>query len=229
VISEIEFTRAKAQLDQAKAQLDQAKTQLSFTRVKAPFNGRIETHFIEEGELAAPGSPLIRIVNNLSVNLVAGVPERYALDVTQGTPVTVRFSAYNGEEQKAQVSFVSNVIDPVSRTFQIKIRLDNPAGTLKPEMVANLTLQIGVYDKAIVLPQAAILFDEEGPYVYVVESEGDTLIARRKRIKTGPTSGNLTLIREGLHPGDRVIVVGQSNLGEGDLVSIIRLHPQVTS
>lgn len=224
VISEIEFTRAKAQRDQAKAQLDQAEEQLNYTRVRAPFAGRIETHFLEVGELAAPGTPLLRIVNNLSVELVAGVPERYALDIVPGTPVTVRFSAYNGLERKARVTFVSNVIDPASRTFEVKIRLDNPEGVLKPDMVADLVLQVRTYEGALVLPQAAVLFDEEGPYVYVVEEQEGTPVARRRRIVTGPASGDLVLVREGLRAGEEVIIVGQGGLGDGEPVEVVRRH-----
>ncbi len=227
VISEIEFTRAKAQLDQARAQLDQAEEQLAHTRVRAPFAGRVETHFLEVGELAAPGTPLVRVVNTLSVDLVAGVPERYALDLVPGTPVVVRFSAYNGLERQARVTFVSNVIDPASRTFQIKVRLDNPDGVLKPAMVADLEIQVRAYEQALALPQSAILFDEEGPYVYVVEEREGVAVAHRRRIVTGPASGDRVLVREGLHAGEEVIVVGQGMLGDGEPVEVVRRHKGV--
>ncbi len=228
IVSPIEFDGIKAQLDQARAQLKQAKAarsqawaQFEYTKVIAPFAGRVEQRFVEPGGQANPGSPVIRIVDTARVKAVAGIPERYATDIELGAPVDVQFSAYGVPARTAEVSFVASAIDSKSRTFEVEAVLDNTDGTLKPQMVARLQVVRARHPDAIVVPLAAVVRDENGDGVFVVIDGETGPIAHRRKVTLGARSGNRIEIAEGLKAGDRVVVVGQSALTDDDPVSIV--------
>ncbi|PIQ62542.1 MAG: efflux transporter periplasmic adaptor subunit [Bacteroidetes bacterium CG12_big_fil_rev_8_21_14_0_65_60_17] len=224
IISFLEFENVTAQRDQAAASLSQAEAavrsverQLEFTAAQAPFAGTIEEHLVDPGEQVSPGMPLLRIVNTEFVRVRAGVPETYANDIRKGTPVEVGFRSYGGPSRNAKVTFASSVIDPASRTFTVEIELDNPDRVLKPEMIADLLLARKTWSDQVVVPQNAILRDEVGYTVYVVENGRAAL----RTVTPGPSHAGRTLIRSGLEAGDELIVNGQTNITAGDAVRVV--------
>lgn len=227
IISAIEFEQVRSQLNQARAALAQAKAavdqmeqQLENTFVRAPFSGTIEERLVEKGEQLVPGAPVVRIVDTGSLKIQAGVPERYAADIRVGTPVQVSLKAYGGDSISSKISFVGNVIHPKNRTFMIEVSLSNTGKTLKPEMIVDLLITQRVLKDQIVLPQTAIIRDEKGTSVYVVENDGTDLVAMRLVIETGASYGGVTVVTSGLKEGHKVITVGQTNVSEGDLIDI---------
>jgi membrane fusion protein, multidrug efflux system len=228
VISSLEYenirsmrNQTRAQLDQAQAQLTSTRAQLRNTQVVAPFAGIVEAHFIERGEQVSPGAPVLRIVNSQRVRVRAGVPERFAADITQGTPVEIGLAAYGGPSRAASVSFVGRAVDPQNRTFTIEIDLPNPGGELKPEMVASVYVTRLQLQDVIVVPQSAILRDERGTMAYVVRQANGRDEAESRIVTTGPSYGGQVVILSGLNAGDELIVTGQNNVTRGDLVEIL--------
>lgn len=212
--------QARAALAQAEAAVTQAEQQLENTYVRAPFSGTVEERFSNAGEQVMPGSPVLRVVNIRNLKVVAGVPETYAADIRRGTPVTISFRAYSGEEISDTVSFVGSVINPQNRTFSIEIAIDNPSGVLKPAMIADLKLTRKVLDDQIVVPQTAILRDENGMSVYLAVDAADGKIAERRTIQLGPSYDGQTVVATGLQAGDEIITAGQTSVTEGDAVIV---------
>jgi membrane fusion protein (multidrug efflux system) len=228
IISALEFEQLRTQLNAARAQLTRARSvvaqtekERSNTLMEAPFSGVVEEHFAEIGELISIGMPVIRIVDTRTLKIVAGVPERYARDIRTGTPVSIRFKAYGNEERSGTISFVGNVIDPQNRSFLIEINLDNSEGDLKPAMVADVFLARAQLIDQIVIPQTAILRDENGNSVYVIDRSSDPAIAQRKGIELGASFAGQTVVQSGLDVGDEVIIAGQTRVSEGDAVLAI--------
>jgi len=227
VISALEFENIESQLNQAKASLAQSKAavaqareQLEQSRVVAPFAGSVEEKFVEDGEQVTMGTPVVRLVDASTVKVRGGVPERYAPDIRKGRQATVRFNAYGLEPRTGPVTFVASVIDPASRTFTIEVELDNPSGQLKPEMVARILVERSETPDALVVPQTAVLHDNEGDSVFVVERDGDMATARRRRVRLGARAGGEVIVIDGLEAGDEVITVGQSSVASGDPVEV---------
>ncbi len=224
ILSALEFEDIRARRDQARAALRQAEAavaqaerQVSFTSIPAPFAGRVEAHMANEGETAAPGSPMVRLVATDRLLVSTGVPERYANDIEIGTPVRMSLRAYGGEDRTARVTFVSSVIDPSTRTFQIEIEVDNARGTLKPAMIVDLYVVRSVLEDRMVIPQASILRDETGYSVYIVENGR----AVQRSVEPGPSNDGLTVVLSGLAPGDELITTGQTTVTEGDAVAVV--------
>lgn len=227
IISALEFDniraqsrQAEAQLAQARAALAQAQAQLGNSNVVAPFDGRVESRSVEPGEQISPGQPVLRLVDVGRVKVVAGVPERYATDVRQGAAIDVAFNAYGVAPRKAEVTFVGSAIDAQTRTFPVEAVMDNPDGTLKPQMVARVKVVRARHPDALVVPIAAVVRDERGEGLFVIE-EGDAgPVARRRQVEIGARSGERIEIKKGLSAGERVVVVGQSTLTADEPVEI---------
>ncbi len=229
IISALEFEQlrsnlnaARADLSQAEALVTQAEKQLENTYVRAPFRGRVEEIFAEEGEQMMPGGQIVRLVDTDDLKIRAGVPERYAIDIHEGTPVTVHFKAYGVGERKGVISFVGSVIHPQNRSFAIEVELRNEEGTLKPEMVADVLVTRVVLEDQMVLPQTSILRDESGSSVYIVDRSSGRALANRRVVLVGASFGGMTVITSGLEAGEEVIVIGQTNVTEGDAVHAVQ-------
>ena len=212
---------ARAQASAAGAGVESAQAQLANTVIRAPFGGVVEQRLMEPGELASPGQPVVRLVGGGGVKVAAGVPERYASEIEQGSPVRVVPSAYEAEARGGRVTFVGMAVDPQSRTFPVEIAVENADRTLKPEMVVRLELTRSVLRDAITVPTEAVLRDERGESVFVVEEDSAGVPrAVRRAVELGPTSGTEVVLTSGVRPGQEIIVSGQSGLAEGDRVRV---------
>ncbi len=220
IISPLEFEQVRSERNQARASLQQAKKRLANTILEAPFSGTIEERFLEVGEQAAPGTQVARLVNTRRVKVTAGIPERYANDIEVGTAVQLDFRRYGAGVRTADVTFVGNTIDPESRTFTVEATLSNENRTLKPEMGAKLRVTRSVLDSALVLPRTAVIRDETGTHVYVVDRSDTTAIARDRDISLGPETSGQIVVTSGLSTGDEVITVGQTNVSDGAPVEV---------
>lgn len=212
---------ARAQAAASQAGVQSAQAQLGNTRVVAPFSGVVEERLMEPGELASPGQPVVRLVSGGSVKVAAGVPERYATEIEEGTPVRIVPSAYGAEPRGGRVTFVGLAVDPDSRTFPVEIAVDNADRALKPEMVVRLELTRDVLRDVITVPRQAVAEDERGAGVFVVEAgpSGQSVAARRS-VELGPTSGNEIVLVSGVRPGEEIIVSGADGLAEGTPVRV---------
>ncbi|MEL7368898.1 MAG: efflux RND transporter periplasmic adaptor subunit, partial [Myxococcota bacterium] len=195
IISALEFRKirsdlasAEAQLAQAQANLAQAMKSLENTLVVAPFDGVVENRSVKEGEQVAPGVPILRLTDSKVMKVKAGVPERYAADIKAGREASVRFNAYGIEDRSGKLIFVSSVIEPRSRTFEVELELANQDGLLKPEMVARVVVTKTVIDGALVIPVTAVIRDEEGTSVFVVLRNDGVPTAQQRRIELGVVS-----------------------------------------
>jgi len=117
---------------------------------------------------------------------------------------------------------VGSVIHPRSRTFEVEFTLPNPEGRVKPEMVADVVLLRREWSDALVVPQEALVRAEEGFVAYVVEGEGDAAVARARPVELGPTQRNRAVVTRGLEAGDRLVVLGQDRLADGDRVVVVQ-------
>jgi RND family efflux transporter MFP subunit len=215
IISPLEFEQVRSERNQARAALQQAQTRLSNTILDAPFAGTIEERFVETGEQVAPGTRVARLVNTRRVKVTAGIPERYANDIQVGTPVQLDVRRYGAGVRTARVTFVGNTIDPESRTFTVEVTVSNDERTLKPEMSATLRVTRAVLDSALVLPRTAVLRDETGTHVYVVDRSDTTAVARNRDVALGPETGGSVVADSGLAAGDELIIVGQNDVSPG--------------
>jgi len=209
---------AKAQVSQAEAAVRETRVRLGEATIEAPIPGIVVKRYVDPGNMVGPATPLIRIAQIETVKVIGGVSERHFGSVTPGqTPATVAVDAFPGETFRGVVHLVGQAADPATRTIDVEIRIPNPDRRLKGGMFARVNLVLDRKADVPVIPNTAILRDEQGPYVYVVTDSK----ARRRAVTLGLAEGVLHEVTEGLEPGDRVVVRGQRQLRDGAAVEAI--------
>jgi len=220
--SELVYLEAKYAAEQVAANLNLLEERLARTVIRAPIAGVLDSREIEVGTMVAAGTPVARIVDTDPVRITGGVPERYATDVRIGTEATVIFDVLADQAFSGRISYVGAVVNPGNRTFAVELRLPNPGGFIKPEMVANVELVRRTLDEAMVVPQEALVRVEDGFIVFVVGTEGGVDLVRSQAVALGPSQQNQVVVLSGIEPGDRLIVVGQQSVAAGDRVNVVR-------
>ena len=216
--SELQYLEARYAAEQSAASLTALSARLDATIIRAPFGGVLDSRDIELGSMIMPGTPVARVVDLDPVRIRGGVPERFALDVRPGSQATVTFQVLEGEVFEGDITYVGAAVDPEDRTFPVELTLANPGGLIKPEMVANIEIVRETRTDVVVVPREVLLRVEDGYVAYVVEGTGDDGVARLREVRLGPAQRNLVVIEEGLQAGDRLVVIGQQLIADGDRV-----------
>lgn len=218
--TEGEYLEAKYGAEQAAARLAYIAARLAHTVVRAPFAGWLDARLAEVGSVLAPGQAVARILDLEPMKVVAGVPERYAADVAVGALARVQLTAL-ADTCGARVRFVGAAVHPGNRTFPVELALDATAARVKPEMVADVILVRQVLDGVLVVPRQAVVRTEGGFAVFVVVGDGDGAVARARPVTLGPSANDEVVVRTGLAPADRLVVVGQQQVADGDRVRVV--------
>ncbi len=230
--SEAELGRLEALGDHATpSQLEQARTQVAVTGaalrqaqaqhdrsvIRAPFDGTVAGLDVEEGEYAAPGSPVLRLVQLDPVRVTLSVPDRDVVALEEGMEVTVTASS-RARTFPGTVDHVGRAGDLRTRTFPVRVHVPNPDGALLPGMIARVGATRTLSDEAIVLPQDWVVTRLEGQGVFL-EEEG---VARWRPVTLGPLLRHQVVVEEGLAPGDRVVMTGHRELVDGEELLVSR-------
>src|SRR5690606_798651 len=138
-----------------------------------------------------------------------------------GGSATVYFDVLPGERFPADIDYVGSTVNPGNRTFPIEIEMANPGREVKPEMVANVVVERRTLSEALVVPQDALVRVEDGYVVFVVDETGGQPVARVRPVDLGPSQTNRVVVHAGLDAGDRLIVVGQRSVADGDRINVV--------
>ena len=218
--SELQYLETKNVKEQAEARLETLKAQLEMAKIRAPFDGIIETIMLKEGELAVSGMQLLHLVNLKEIKVYADLSEKYLGDVSMGDKVIVSFPDLDNGEMKSKIFRTGNVIDRQSRTFKIEMKLSNPEEILKPNMFSTIRVNDFASTDAYVLPSLVIKQDIRGNYVFIAQRNSDYYTAKKIYIKPGLSSGDQSMVVEGLSEEDKVIIEGYDQVSEGVQVDI---------
>ena len=221
--------QSEASLRQAEAILSQAEVQLNNTFIVAPFAGTIEEHRVAVGEQAIMGSPIIRVINTQKVKVTVGIPERYAGDIEVGTEVSVITRSLTEIARTGKVTFAGNSINPRNRTFTIEAEISNSNGQLKPEMIADVHISRQRLDSVLTIPRSAVVKDEDGNSVYVVDHSDGSSVVNRRSVTLGAAYAERVVVLGGLQEGEEVVILGQNILTDGLSVEVIAQYERLDS
>ena len=221
--SKAEYDAAYARYTASQARRSQAAVALGDATLRAPLDGLILSNSVEVGGLAGPSAPLFRIADTRVVKVAFGVPDIAVPQLQLGQPIPIQADALPGAALEGRITRISPSADPESRVFEVEAALTNPQGRLKVGMLATLRLARESGDPAPFVPLDAIVRpagDTARYAVYVVADSSGTR-ARLCSVRLGKVSGNLIAVREGLRPGERVIVRGATIVTDGQAVQIL--------
>ena len=217
--TEIQYLEAKNQMETLQRKLETTNSQLRQARIRAPFKGVVDNIDAKLGEMAMFGAPMIRILSVDEMHLDADVSETYLGRLQKGDSVDLLFSTFD-VELRSVISSVGQVINPQNRTFSVEIAL--PASTIpyKPNLVATVKIRDYYQQDALVIPSELIQRDNQGSYVYAVDSTNEEMKAFKVHIVTGKSYQSRTEVLQGLESGILLIDAGYREVTDGALVQV---------
>jgi membrane fusion protein, multidrug efflux system len=221
---------AMQQYDQLKTQYDVARSNVDFlkenTRLVAPFSGVISGRYFEPGELysGAPNTQagkaaVLSIVQIDRLKAIVALSEGYFPLVKSGMETRLVSDTYKDRTFTGKINRVYPTIDPMNRTFQIEVLVDNREGLLRPGMFSRVTLDLDE-EEAILLPSMAVLKMQgsNDRYLFVAENG----VARRIAVTVGKRyDDDIEVFSDDLNAGDRVVVSGQARLLDGVAIRVV--------
>jgi RND family efflux transporter MFP subunit len=221
--SEIQYLEAKNAVESLEARLATLEEQLEMAHIRAPFAGIIDDIMVKEGELAAPGVPVVHLVDLSLMRVSARVSEAYLTAVSKGDWIELRFPTYPEDKLKAAVTRLGEVIDPKTRTFTLEVELKNPGEKLKPNMLTSVRIEDFSDAEAKVVPSSILRQDFNGTFLFLAEDRDAAPSARKVYVEKGITVQDKTQILEGLSVGDLVITKGFNLVSDGSPIAIKNL------
>jgi membrane fusion protein (multidrug efflux system) len=202
------------------ANLQTAKINLGYTDITAPISGKIGRTSVTKGNVIGPQSgPLTMIVSQDPMYVTFPVSQReflqaqesgHQVDIT-GIKVRIRFADGTVYDQVGAINFVDVSVNRTTDTVTARATMPNPKGALIDGQLVRVDLEAGAPVEQVVVPQAALIADQAGVYVFIVE-DGK---AAMRRIKLGGDSGSDVVVQEGLSGGEQVVVDGLQGVRPG--------------
>lgn len=207
----LNYDIAASRAAQAKAGLSTAQGQLKYAVVTSPINGVVVQKFANEGDIAAPGHPVLQVENPAHLQVQTAVPEEIYAGLKLGAQIKVEVDGL-AQPVTAKIARLSPAADPVAHTHLVK--LDISAADLHSGTFARVLFPT---DKQMVLqvPQEAVLNRAGITGVFVVNDKG---VAEYRMVRTGRTDNGQVEILSGLAAGDRVVTRNAAAVSNGDLV-----------
>jgi multidrug efflux system membrane fusion protein len=212
----------KSELAARQADVDEAKLSLEWTQVKAPISGRAGAALLKAGNIAQPNVDTLAVINQMQPIYVAfSLPENSLASVrqwmTKGSPVVTAYEPDTGRELGVgTLSFVDNSVDRASGMITFKATFPNTEESLWPGQFVDVTVKLAEEPNALVVPSTAITEGQKGAQVFVVD--GDRAVLRSVEVER--SVDNLSVIKSGVEPGERVITRGQLRVTAGGKIAI---------
>ncbi|HTB89085.1 MAG TPA: efflux RND transporter periplasmic adaptor subunit [Steroidobacteraceae bacterium] len=212
----------KAIAESAAANVSRLRQLESFKRVVAPFDGIITARNTDIGSLInageSAGSELFRVADTHKLRIYVQVPEPYAAAAKPGLEADLRFSEQPGKGYEAITVRTANALDPVLRTLQVELELDNAQNQLFPGAYAEVHFKIAGSASSVRLPANTVLFRAAGPQVAVVDAQQRIQL---KSIVQGRDFGGTIEVLSGLGPDDAVVVNPPDSIVNGVTVRVV--------
>ncbi|NJL08244.1 MAG: efflux RND transporter periplasmic adaptor subunit [Methylacidiphilales bacterium] len=225
-----EETSAKGAVLSAEADLANANINLGYTDITSPISGKVGRTIITKGNVVGPDSGVLTtIVSQDPMYITFPVSQRDFLRAAerggrpdlQGIKVLIRFADGKLYDQVGQINFINVTVDRSTDTVLARASIPNPRGALIDGQFVQVELEAAKPEERVVVPQAALIADQQGLYVFIVE-DGKAVV---RRIKAGSEVGSDVVISEGLTGGELVVVQGLQGLRPGASVRATPVQP----
>lgn len=204
-------------LDESKAMLEEATIRLSYTKIRAPFSGRVTRRMIDVGQTVAPGAQLFSLADMDPLLVRVFLPEDEILHIHEGQSVQVRLDADEELKLSGRVRQVAPVVDRQTGTVKVTVEVAEQAQKVRPGSFVRVFITTDIHPMALVLPKRCLVEETGKRYVFVVQD--DSVVVRD--VELGYEEADRYEIAEGLEPGDRVVMVGQGSLKEGSKIRVL--------
>lgn len=221
--------KAKADVEAAKAEVQRAELDLSYATILAPIDGRTGIAKVDVGNTIGPDSGVLVTVLELDPLYVNfPVSEQKYLDYMQAVKEgkeeafvpRIRLANDKLYAEPGKVDLFDNKVDPATGTINVRLKFANPDALLLPGQYVNVILTSETPEKQIVIPQVAIQENQAGPFVLIVNGEGNV---EQRTIKTGQSIDTGIVVLEGLVEGETLVVEGIQKVHAGAKVETVQV------
>lgn len=215
-----QYESARARLQAARDMRSEVESLLKYVNITAPFDGVVTKRFVDAGDLAMPGQPILSVEQIEELEAVAAVPEGEIDRFSVGMPVVVALSGTGAnatrKEYTGDITQIVPSADPASHQFRIKAVIASHDANLKPGMFARITVT-KTGKETIMVPKAAVFQRGQLEGIFVVDGESRAWL---RWVRTGRAIGERREILTGLEPGETVVLTGQHSLIDGQKVVV---------
>lgn len=219
--AEANYQSALAERDRAKQRSDmffgaEAKSVSQSYQLRSPIAGEVIARAANpgmelQGQYGGTGAPELYTVGELdTLWLLADLPESDVLRVKVGSPLSFRISSFPEEARQGRIDWVSGTLDPVTRTARVRCAVPNAKRLLKPEMFAQVSIQVG-QTRALAIPRGAVVRIGNTTYAFVDRGtgpQGQHRFERRPISVNEHESGDLVPVQSGLQAGEKIVSQG---------------------
>jgi cobalt-zinc-cadmium efflux system membrane fusion protein len=173
--------------------------------LRAPFDGRVITRNLTQGEVVETEQKLFTVANLTDVWVIGNVPEKDVRFIRKDRKVDVILAAYPHAIFTGTITYIGDMLDPATRTMTLRVTVPNPDRLLKPEMFAIVRVYTASSPDALSLPLAAIQDGPVGKMVFVRRELG---VFERRAVTLGNEEGDVVRVLEGVKAGEQVVTKG---------------------
>jgi len=221
--STTQLATSQAAVAQARAQVDVAKKAVEDSIIRAPFAGHISARPIAVGEYVTPASQVATVVRIQPIKLELQVPESGAVKMRTGMPVAVEVAGYPGAKFNGVVSARNVAIDPNSRAMTVEAKFANLDSRLTPGMFGNAEVHLPGSERAVLVPQAAVvqIANGESSGVYIIDGDNARIrVVQVGDVQPGEEQARMVRVLSGLDAGALVAASNLDQLFDGAAVRL---------
>ena len=199
----------------------QEQERQSFTVLTSPVNGSVLERVLEPGDLAQPGSEVLRLGNFSQVKVQVQISERELADIQVGQTAEVQLDALPDRSLTGRVSQISPAADPTARLIPVEVTIPNPNGRVGSGLLARVSFN--QQNPEIVVPQTAVQAassDQDSATLFIVNRNGEQATVKSRTVELGDRANNQVEIVSGLQSGEEFVVRSSDDLQNGDPVRI---------
>lgn len=215
VTAKTDLEKARAEYKVTQAEVEQRRVELEKTVLRAPFDCVVGARQVSPGERVSDETVLVRVDAIDRLQLVFTIPERALSLAQKGGQLEVTVKPYPDRVFLAEVFFIAPTIDIATRRALVKAWVPNPDHLLRPGLFADVRAEIGRKEDALIVPESAIVLDNEGTFVWRVDDESRVW---RNDVQLGLRRKGEVELAGGIQPGTRIVVAGTHKVTEGEPV-----------
>lgn len=214
----------RSALDTARAGVEAARARKLDRVIRAPFAGVVGLTDVAPGALISPGAPIVTLDDLSMVRVDFQVPDRYVPVLAEGSPIVARADAWPAESFQGRIARLDSRIDATTRAITARAEFPNPGRRIKPGMSMRVSIAHGAR-QGLAVPEAAVQFEGDQAFVFVITPRADGFSARKQAVDTGATEGGFVEITTGVRAGDRVVADGLNRIQDGQPVKVAGRPP----
>ena len=224
-ISQTAYDQARASMLSTQADAESQAATVAKKAIRAPYDGRIGIRQVDVGQFVAAGASVVTLQRLDPIYVDFSIAQQQLPNVRAGDSVQLVSDTFPGRVFAGKVIALDPKVDTSTRTVRVRAEIANPEKLLLPGMFANVTIDIGVPQQPLTLPQTAITYNTYGNVVFVVQTAKDDkgkdqLISQQRFVNTGETRGDQVVILGGITARDEVVSAGANKLKNGAPISV---------